>query len=129
MIDQPYVFDLAAKKSQWLAVRQVTIASNVANANTPGYQASDVSPFTKVLDSAALSMSVTDPGHMAVNTSSLSARSPRQVAASSWDVSPSGNSVSVEQEMAKAGELSKDYSLTTGIMRSMQRIWLMGVKA
>ena len=35
----PSIFsNLAAKQSQWLAVRQSTIAGNIANANTPGYR-------------------------------------------------------------------------------------------
>ncbi|WP_306792290.1 flagellar basal body protein, partial [Enterobacter asburiae] len=48
------LFDLATRQSQWLAVRQSTIASNIANANTPGYTANDVEPFEKVLDRTAV---------------------------------------------------------------------------
>ena len=59
------LFDLAAKQSQWLAVRQSAIAGNVANANTPGYTAMDVEPFDKVLDRTAVSLISTDAGHLA----------------------------------------------------------------
>ena len=48
------LFDLATRQSQWLAVRQSAIASNIANANTPGYTANDVEPFEKVLDRTAV---------------------------------------------------------------------------
>ena len=44
------LFDLATRQSQWLAVRQSAIASNIANVNTPGYTANDVEPFEKVLN-------------------------------------------------------------------------------
>lgn len=30
------LFDLASRQSQWLAVRQSSIAGNIANASTPG---------------------------------------------------------------------------------------------
>ncbi|MGO9391343.1 flagellar basal body protein, partial [Rhodoblastus sp.] len=43
------LFSLASQNANWLATRQVTIASNVANANTPGYRAQDVAPFNAVL--------------------------------------------------------------------------------
>ena len=44
-----YLFDLASQQARYLAVRQATIASNVANANTPDYKARDVVPFSEVM--------------------------------------------------------------------------------
>lgn len=32
------LFDLATQQAKWLSVRQTTVASNVANINTPGYR-------------------------------------------------------------------------------------------
>ena len=32
-----HLFDLASQQARWLTVRQATVASNVSNANTPGY--------------------------------------------------------------------------------------------
>ena len=58
------LFDLAAKQSQWLAVRQSAIAANIANVNTPGYTAVDVEPFEKVLDRTAVSLQATQAGHL-----------------------------------------------------------------
>ena len=45
-----YLFQVASQKSQWLSARQTAVASNVANASTPGYRAVDVQPFSAVLD-------------------------------------------------------------------------------
>ncbi len=39
------VFDLAEQRLAWLEQRQRTLAQNVANANTPGYQPRDLTPF------------------------------------------------------------------------------------
>ncbi|TIT94812.1 MAG: flagellar basal body rod protein FlgB, partial [Mesorhizobium sp.] len=58
------LFDLATRQSQWLAVRQSAIASNIANANTPGYTANDVEPFEKVLDRTAVTLKATEAGHL-----------------------------------------------------------------
>ena len=59
-----HLFNVVSRSNQWLSVRQATIASNVANANTPGYKALDVEPFEKVLETTRLTMQATQPGHM-----------------------------------------------------------------
>ncbi len=56
-----HLFDIVSRSNQWLSVRQATIASNVANANTPGYKALDVEPFEKVMESTRLSVETTQP--------------------------------------------------------------------
>ena len=56
-----HLFDIVSRSNQWLSVRQATIASNVANANTPGYKALDVEPFEKVMESTRLSVEATQP--------------------------------------------------------------------
>jgi flagellar basal-body rod protein FlgB len=40
----------------------------------------------------------------------------------------SGNSVSLEQEMTKGGEVNRDYSMNAAIVRSFHRMLLSGVK-
>ena len=37
-----FLFELASSQARWLELRQSTIATNVANANTPGFKARDV---------------------------------------------------------------------------------------
>ena len=45
-----YLFEVGSQKAQWLSARQTAIAANVANANTPGYHAVDIQPFSAVLE-------------------------------------------------------------------------------
>ena len=66
-----YLFQVASQKSEWLSGRQTAVASNVANANTPGYRALDVQPFSAVLDTSPLGMAATNPGHMSPALSPL----------------------------------------------------------
>ena len=127
-IDQPSIFTLAAKRGEWLAIRQNAIASNVANAATPGYVAKDVSPFQAELSNAALDMATTEPMHMASTLGATGTSSRLRTAAGAWDVSPTGNSVSLDQEIAKAGDNAKDFALATGVVRSLQRMWISALK-
>jgi flagellar basal-body rod protein FlgB len=40
----------------------------------------------------------------------------------SWSTVHSGNSVSIEQEMLKAGDVSRSYSLNTNLVKSFHRM-------
>ncbi len=44
------IFSIASKHNRWLAVREQTVAQNIANANTPGYKSVDVEPFEAALE-------------------------------------------------------------------------------
>ena len=48
-MDSIFLLDLASRKTAYLAVRQATLAGNVANVNTPGFKAKDLVKFTDVL--------------------------------------------------------------------------------
>ena len=120
-----YLFDVASSQAKWLSLRQATISSNVANANTPGYRAQDIEPFDKMLDSKVVPVAVTSPNHI---TSGSSMRSQGIRKEKSWEVVHSGNSVSVEQEMLKAGDINRDYSLNTAIVKSFHRMFMNSTK-
>jgi flagellar basal-body rod protein FlgB len=120
------LFSLASQNASWLATRQVTIAANVANANTPGYRAQDVAPFSAVLSHLQLPMAATSAGHIQPETPSGLKTAVKP--ADSWDVVYSGNSVSLEQEMMKAGDVSNAHSLNTNIVRAFHQMLQMAVK-
>jgi flagellar basal-body rod protein FlgB len=121
-----YLFELASSQARWLELRQSTIAVNVANANTPGFKARDVEPFNKVLDATPVRLAMTSPSHMQLSATETDTRATAKK--DSWDVVYSGNSVSLEQEMIKGGDVSQGYSLNTAIMRSFHRMLLAGLK-
>jgi flagellar basal-body rod protein FlgB len=108
-----YLFSLASQHNHWLATRESVIAGNIANANTPGYKELDIEPFSAVLDSTAARMTTTSPGHMVPEQASVRAES-ETGKGRTWDVFHSGNNVSVEQELLKAGEVNRAYSLNKG---------------
>uniref|UniRef100_Q07SH7 Flagellar basal body rod protein n=1 Tax=Rhodopseudomonas palustris (strain BisA53) TaxID=316055 RepID=Q07SH7_RHOP5 len=123
-----YLFDVASSHAQWLSLRQASISSNVANANTPGYRAQDIEPFAKILDAKVVPVAVTNPRH--ITTGSItSERAQGMRKEDSWDVVHSGNSVSLEQEMLKAGDINRDYSLNTAIVKSFHRMFMTSAKS
>jgi flagellar basal-body rod protein FlgB len=46
----PDIFALAEQRLQWTQQRQAVLAQNIANANTPGFVAKDIEPFTAYLE-------------------------------------------------------------------------------
>lgn len=123
-----HLFDITSQHNQWLANRQSLIASNIANANSPGYQGLDLKPFEEVLTTTKLAMTTTRAGHMQPDPPTSAASAEKRFG-SSWDVVHSGNSVTVEKELMKAGEVNAEYSLSTSIIKSFHKMLLTSSRA
>jgi flagellar basal-body rod protein FlgB len=125
-MDPVNLFNLASQQSRWLAVRQSTIAGNVANVNTPGYGTVEVEPFEKVLDKSRVAMAATQAGHVggsATRAGFAVQQEPRSAA-----VLPSENSVVLETELMKAGEVRRSFELNTAIVKAFHRMMMLSVK-
>jgi flagellar basal-body rod protein FlgB len=121
-----YLFELASSQARYLELRQSTIATNVANANTPGFKARDVEPFNKVLDGMPVRLATTSPTHMQLSPAETDTRATAKK--DSWEVVYSGNSVSLEQEMIKGSDVNRDYSMNSAVVRSFHRMLLSSTK-
>jgi flagellar basal-body rod protein FlgB len=121
-----YLFQVASQKSEWLSARQTAVASNVANANTPGYRALDVQPFSTVLDNSPLTMAATNPGDIAPAISPM--ESLRQVETDPSEETMSGNTVNLEQQMINLGDVTRDFSMTANIRRAFHQLILSALK-
>lgn len=121
-----YLFSLASQRNEWLSVRQAAITENIANANTPGFRAKDVTPFSAVFQDAGMPMVATHGGHM--GGLGVTSESTDVKKADTWQVSYSGNSVSLEQEMVKATEVNEIHALTSNILKSFHQMMLTSVK-
>src|SRR5258707_6674553 len=103
-----YVFDLAAQHARGATVRQAVITGNIANANTSGYTAQDITPFSAVLDDAAsVSMARTNPGHIDISDSSGADN------AATWEVKDSGGPGKLDTELINADDTSRSLVLHT----------------
>ena len=126
-MDPIHLFDLAGRQARYLSTSQAVIASNVSNASTPGYRAQSVQPFSEVLDKTGLQLASTDPAHLALDPMQAQAAAVREE--SPWEVTDSGNSVSLEQELIKAGDVNRAYSLNTGIVKAFHGMLMSAVKS
>lgn len=120
------LFSLATQQADWLAARQATIASNVANANTPGYQARDVTPFSATLERMQMPLAATDAAH--IQPASLRGDAGKAKASESWDVVYSGNSVNLEQEMMKGGDVNRAHALNVNVVRAFHQMLMNAAK-
>jgi len=121
------LFDLASQQARWLSVRQTAVAGNIANANTPGYATMEVEPFEAVLDNTRVAMRTTDARHINVGfgTDSLMVRQTNE----NSPTMPSGNTVVVEDELMKSGEVRRHFELNTAIVKSFHRMLMMTTRA
>ncbi len=83
------------------AERHALTALNVANADTPGYRAKDVEPFT---DAFRRQQASSDGAALRTRT-----------VHTLGSASPNGNTVSVEDQMMRAGEAARSSEIATTI--------------
>ena len=124
-----YLLDLASRKTSWLAAREAAIAGNIANANTPGYRAKDIASFTDVLAKTQLQLASTNPSDLSITGDSSLDATAAADDLSEVDVTESGNTVGMEQEMVKANDINREYSLTTNVVKSFHAMLMSSLRS
>lgn len=115
MFEKIEMMRMARALGQHASERQLVVARNVANADTPGFKAGDVQSFADSYRRADLApMRATDPRHLSTPDWSPLTRQTEN----DTGVSPNGNSVSLEEEMLKAAEVKRGHDLSLGIYSS-----------
>ena len=118
------VFAVSSQKLEWLSVRGREVASNIANANTPGFKARDVVPFAAVLEQSGGKLATTNARHFGapgeyVAPSSSQERVPATL---------SGNTVVLEEELLKIASVRSEHGLATGVVAAFNRMLLSSVR-
>ncbi len=121
-----YLDQLSSQRTQWLNTRQTLIASNVANANTPGFLAKDISPFTSVLAQTQLVMSSDSAGHLAPTEADYAV--PRAEDDDGANATLSGNTVNLESEMMKLGDIGRDANTVNAIKKIYHQMMMATLK-
>ena len=109
------IFSMLRTKLQWHQERQRLLAENVANADTPEFKPSDLAaPKFDVEASAVASVALmrTSPAHLA---SADGAASFGLQHGGSFDVVPTGNAVTLEDEMMKVAANQMDFQAATAL--------------
>ena len=122
-------------RMRWLMENQRVIAENVANADTPGYEAKALArqDFSGLVENFAegdgvsaggavsastvgpVTMLATEPGHMGPNGNPVGASGTEKV--KSVEHEPTGNSVVLEEEMMRMAENQMKYGLAANLYR------------
>jgi flagellar basal-body rod protein FlgB len=107
------ILSMLRTRMQWHQARQQVLAENVANADTPNYQAKDLAPpnFERELASASLQLARTEPGHIGVSGGTQFAND----STAHYDVRPRGNSVTHEDEMMKVAGNQMDFEAASSL--------------
>jgi flagellar basal-body rod protein FlgB len=108
------ILAMLRERLQWHQARQQVLAENVANADTPNYQAKDLAPpdFSRELQRASLPLTRTSAGHIASaggGTDFASDGSGR------YQITPRGNSVTHEDEMMKVAGNQMDFEAVSSL--------------
>lgn len=97
--------ELAGVHARWLSLRQEAVASNVANADRPGYRAVAAPDFAAVLESSARGETL-DPDRA---------------------ILPSGNTVDLAQAMIEGGRVGREHGVNAAVVGAFHRMTLMGL--
>jgi len=126
------IFAVIGKRMDWLNQRERVLADNIANSDTPEYVPRDLdgSKFRRLLQSqlAPVTPTTTQPAHMpgtVVRDGPAKVNPQRQT----YESSPSGNAVVLEEQLNKVSETQSAYQLMTNLYRKhmdMFRIALRG---
>ena len=101
------------------AARLGLIARNVAQADTPGYKAVDLPSFADSYQEAEPhGMRATRPGHLHARAQMMDAVEQ----GSGGEMSPNGNTVSLEHEMVKSVDIRQQHDMAMAVYRSTSDI-------
>ena len=110
------IFSMLRTRMEWHQSRQKVLAENVANADTAGYRPRDlVAPsFERETQRPVIgvSLSTTAGGHVAGGASD---RAPFRSRSGGYEVRPTGNAVSLEEQMMKVAANQMDFQAATSL--------------
>lgn len=109
------LFSLAEKRLAWTAQRQSVLAANIANANTPAFQARDIQSFASMVSGGGSIEPVrTQPMHMTGTApsglASLTADPPKVRALDR-------NTVALDEQLTKVADTETAQGLVTSVWK------------
>jgi flagellar basal-body rod protein FlgB len=112
MLEKLSLVKMASALARHAATRHSVIAENVANADTPGFRARDVAPFSATVNEG-FTPRATRPEHFGAARSGMPGRP--EVVELSGARAPNGNSVVLEDQSLRAVEAQGRHALATSV--------------
>jgi len=110
------IFSMLRTRMEWHQTRQKVLAENVANADTVGYRPRDLVAPNFERDAPrpvmGVSLSTTESSHIAGGATD---RTPFRSRAGGYEVRPTGNAVSLEDQMMKVAANQMDFQAATSL--------------
>ncbi|MEQ1790629.1 MAG: flagellar basal body rod protein FlgB, partial [Rickettsiales bacterium] len=114
------LFTTMKAKLDYLSERQAILAQNIANADTPNYQAKDVQPpnFSKSLAHSTHQLQLVSTNKNHLSGRSINSSSSRIINRdSTYERNPTGNNVVIEEEMSKVAANQGEYQKVLNLYR------------
>ena len=126
------LFKMAMTRMDWASQRQKVLSQNIANADTPGYRPKDVKEinFKEVLRGtgvAPVTVARTDPNHLK-GTIPEQDKFRAQGSKKTFEESPDGNQVVVEEQMQKVGDTRSEYNTAITLMQAHMKMLSIAIK-
>ncbi|OIQ33352.1 MAG: flagellar basal body rod protein FlgB [Alphaproteobacteria bacterium MedPE-SWcel] len=121
MFERLNVFNIAYSMATHAGKRQALISENIANADTPGYHAKDIKPFTEVFAAgdAQGDMTASRGAHLhGANGNAFD----WAVVTDDTSIDPNNNSVSVEEQILNGVEAKRQHDRALAVYRSSMNI-------
>ncbi len=120
MFEDLTLLAMARRSMDWLTRRQEVLAENVANADSPKYQAKDLKPLSfknlfQAQGQQPLQAVVDNPMHIQppVEKSAYQAAVEKTADPSK----PNGNNVMLEEQMQKIGDVKNNYQMALNLLQ------------
>ena len=126
MLEQLEIIRMASAMARHASARHRVVAENVANADTPGYTARDVQPFSHIVNET-LQMRATRPGHIGAGGPLQTASLPSVMVDEGVRAAGNGNAVSLGQELVKSVETQGQHRLALTMMQKTHQILRIGL--
>ncbi|MET3827815.1 flagellar basal-body rod protein FlgB [Sphingomonas sp. PvP055] len=119
----------AAQQMHFLAARQRVVAQNIANSETPGFKAQDVTApdFSDLVGAGGSSTRVAAP-RVAATAAMVALGARTGVGAGvvadpdTFETKADGNNVTLEDQLLKMGQIQADFAAVTNIYRKQQAL-------
>lgn len=118
------ILRLADSLARHSAARHRLLAENVANADTPGYKAQDLTPFDEIAGRPEFAARATRPGHIGgQRTLALDPVSDSAFGAES----PNGNDVSVTDQLMRSAQAMGNHDKAVTVYKKTMDILRLGL--